>query len=142
MMKVEPNPASVLYSLAFLIGCSAIFMFAYLTPQIFNYFLYSNEIPVGVEKVEIVELGENFYAPKATFTYGQVRRDEILETMAENNPYLVEDRVKEWVSGNIVGYSYNNQCTLQKSFPIKQTIYTVVLIGLALYFVFLAKAKV
>lgn len=142
-MKIDPNPKTILYLIGAMIGCAALFSFGSLAPKIFHYISYYKPIDVEVERIEIMELAEDFYVPHAFYTYGNYRRDEILETRAENNPYLLEERLKAWAGEKIVGYlNYHDQCTLQKCFPVKQSVYTLILISLALYFVFLGKVKV
>lgn len=139
---IKAHPRSILFSLTALIGCSAVCSLIYLGPLVFNYLTYTRTIPVAVEKIEIVELRADLFVPKATYTYGAVRREEFLETMSEKNPYVLEQKMREWDKTGIVGYANReSQCTLQKCFPIKQSIYSLILITLTLYFLFIAKTK-
>jgi hypothetical protein len=55
---------------------------------------------------------------------------------------LLAEQMKEWTHGKNVGYlNHLNQCTLQKCFPVKQSVYTLILIALTLYFIFLGRVK-
>lgn len=133
------SPQSILYTLALMVGCAALFSFIYLIPGIYNYMSLTSSFPIEVDQIEILELGENFYVPKAIFQYQGNERVELLDSLAEDNPYSLADTMKTW-SQNVIGYTADGKsCTLQKCFPVKQLIYTFILGALTLYFYFLGK---
>ena len=94
MMKIEATPKAILYALASMVALCALASFLTLLPPLYKYVAYYKPIEVKIERLEILELGENFYVPKATYTYGTNRQEELLETRAENNPYLLEEKLQ------------------------------------------------
>jgi hypothetical protein len=133
------SPRKILFGMAIVVGCIALFSFLSLSLKLVTYVSLQEEGLVKLDRVEILELSDVIYMPKAFYAYNNQPVVEIIEIMEENNPYMLEGKIREWVKDPVKIYRSFNYCTLQKCFPIKQSIYTLILVCLTLYFIFLAK---
>ncbi len=114
--------------------------------QIWNQARLAQKHPARVEAWEIEEDEKQHFAPliSYSFTKGEekIQKRERLESETFKNPYLVKNRIEE-----LKGKQWSvfcdpkdpHSCTIQKVFPMKRAIYTLILIGLSFYFIYLGR---
>lgn len=100
----------------------------------------------SIEKWEVVEGGDEMFFPKVTYSFSkegqQIQSVEVLQDESFKNPWRVDERIKELKEEKWTVWCDPKQpdkCTVQKQFPLKRAVYTLILMMICLYFFILGR---
>ncbi len=108
-----------------------------------RYYQFNTEVPIAIEKWEVIEKQANKYAVEVAYTYEYEGKDYQGEGQLGDdypNPWAASravERMKQEKWGVWIRSSIPDKGLLRRKFPYKAALSAVVLIGLVIYFIIL-----
>lgn len=109
---------------------------------VMKFYSYQERYPVKTLEWSHYEDGEHYFYPVASYMFDKrgelIKKKELLPDFKYTNPYRLDEEILQFKERSWEVFCRSDgQCTLHNGFPYKEVIYTLILLAISVYFVYL-----